>query len=144
VIHEHITHPPNGANITEWCKKEECWKGVAELRSSTAPGLAAELIPIDRMDVAVDRGVQSLSDSERKLITEVAAVPSDVWFRISKWAKETGNLQGWQRSIAYSLGKIVANGREPSIKQAVQGAKILVEAERLGCDVSARRNAASS
>ncbi|MYS81059.1 AIPR family protein [Embleya scabrispora] len=23
-----LTHPPGGANVTEWCKKEECWKTV--------------------------------------------------------------------------------------------------------------------
>ena len=139
-VHAHITHPPNGANITEWCKKEDCWKRLTEVNVSIAEALTSELIPIEHAYVSVDRGVHTPSEDEQKLITEVAAVQSDVWFRISKWAKETENLQGWQRSIAYSLGRIVANGREPSIKQAIQAARILVEAERLGCDVKPKGN----
>ena len=63
--------------------------------------------------------------------------PATTWFQISKWAKETENLQGWQRSIAFSLGGLAASGRKPSRKQAVQGEKILKEAKHLGFKVEA-------
>jgi hypothetical protein len=142
-VHQHITQPPNGANITEWCKKEECWKRLADLDIPLPKTLAAELIHITKMGDTVDRGIHALSGEDKRLITEIGAVPADVWFRISKWAKETSNLQGWQRSLAYSVGRIIANGREPSIKQAVQAKKILAEAERLGCDVNTGGKSAS-
>ncbi|MFZ4663205.1 MAG: AIPR family protein, partial [Caldilineaceae bacterium] len=32
-IHYVITNPPNGRNITEWCKKESCWKAVQDIPS---------------------------------------------------------------------------------------------------------------
>lgn len=66
------------------------------------------------------------------MVTTAAAVPSDDWFRLSNWAKETGNLESWQRGLAYSLGKRSAEGREPTVKQARQGLKIIEEAGRLG------------
>ncbi|WP_129671784.1 AIPR family protein [Candidatus Chloroploca sp. Khr17] len=27
-VHQVITHPPDGRNVTEWCKKESCWKAI--------------------------------------------------------------------------------------------------------------------
>jgi sulfur relay (sulfurtransferase) complex TusBCD TusD component (DsrE family) len=29
-IHQIITNPPDGKNVTEWCKKESCWQKVIE------------------------------------------------------------------------------------------------------------------
>ena len=67
-----------------------------------------------------------------ELITRFSKVPAQTWFQIFLWAKETNNLQPWQRGIAYSLGKLAANHNSPSYKQAFQGVKILQEAEQLG------------
>ncbi len=30
-VHQIITNPPAGGNVTEWCKKEACWRRVREL-----------------------------------------------------------------------------------------------------------------
>jgi hypothetical protein len=54
-----------------------------------------------------------------------------VWYSISAWAKQTSTLVPWQRGLAYSLGRL-GNAKAPSIKQAVQGRKLLLEATRLG------------
>ncbi len=51
---------------------------------------------------------------------------------LSLWAKETNNLLPWQRSLAFSLGKLVNRGKTPSSKQSEHGLKILKEAKRLG------------
>lgn len=136
LVHQHITSPPGGGNITEWCKKEACWKALIESEFDVPRELERELIAVGRTQSApVDRGIDTPTEEERKLIEEVAKVPPEVWFKISRWARETHNLQGWQRSIAYSIGRLLANGREPSRRQAVQAAKILEEAERLGFNV---------
>jgi AIPR protein/abortive infection phage resistance-like protein len=135
-IHKHIISPPGGGNITEWCKKETCWQSLKDAQFELPETFEKDLIPIEKsFSTPVDRGIDAPTEEERKLIEEIAKIPSEVWFRISKWAKETDNLQGWQRSIAYSMGKVLGQGREPSRKQAVQAKKILEEAERLGCRV---------
>lgn len=135
----HITTPPNGGNITEWCKKETCWQNLNDVEFPLPPDVERELISIERsVATPIDRGIDTPSEEERRLIEELAKVPPEVWFRISKWAKETDNLQGWQRGIAYSMGKLLAAGRMPSRKQAVQARKILDDAERLGCDLKPR------
>ena len=63
---------------------------------------------------------------------KLANVPAETWFRLSKWAKETGTLERWQRSLAYDLGRLAGQGRDPSPKQAKQGTRILHEARKLG------------
>jgi hypothetical protein len=30
-VHQVITNPPDGRNVTEWCKKESCWKAIQSI-----------------------------------------------------------------------------------------------------------------
>ncbi len=34
-VHQVITNPPDGRNVTEWCKKESCWKAVQGISIET-------------------------------------------------------------------------------------------------------------
>ena len=63
---------------------------------------------------------------------EVTLASAEDWFALAKWAKERGLLEGWERSLAFSLGKLAARGADPSDKQAVQGARIMKRARELG------------
>jgi hypothetical protein len=131
--HEVLTSPPGGANVTEWAKKETCWDRVRQLDIDIPATLETELISLQRSRKAKPvTGIDAPDEEERKLIEEVAAVPGETWFELSHWAKETDKLQSWQRGIAFGLGKLAKQGRNPSRKQAVQGRKILEEATRLG------------
>jgi hypothetical protein len=131
-MHECITNPPGGRNITEWCKSEQCWEKCRQIVISVDSELAGELVAlIDRGDQGnVDIDKPDEQDLER--ISGVMAIPAETWFRISNWAKETHNLQGWQRGLAFSLGKLVGRKQLPSRKQAMQGLRIYEEAIRLG------------
>lgn len=122
-VRDVIIQPPGNRNITEWCKRDDCWAailalplaidGAGESTSTPAPNRSGQPTNADGTVLAVGR------------------LPSDVWLAASKWAKETDTLLPWQRKIAYSLGKL---GREaqPSPKQAIQGRKLILEAVRLG------------
>jgi AIPR protein len=44
-VHASIVAPPSGKNVTEWCKKEDCWKVVRGLQVTLPKKLDAELIP---------------------------------------------------------------------------------------------------
>ena len=75
----------------------------------------------------------------KKMSSEAAAssnavinIPASDWFDLAKWSKEHGFLDGWERSLAFSLGKLAARGAQPSAKQAVQGARIAERAKELG------------
>jgi len=131
-VHSFITKPPGGQNVTEWCKKEDCWSRVKNL-DLQHPDLSDILI--EKVDKNIWRStanddLESIEDQGN--IQTIIKVPADIWFQISHWAKETQSLMPWQRSLCFSLGKLASNNERPSLKQARQGLMILEEAKRLG------------
>jgi hypothetical protein len=135
-VHSHITNPPGGRNITEWCKKEQCWKDLLALDIKLPDELENELIQTDgRERTEVDRGIDSPDSEDREKILEVMKVQAETWFKIAHWAKETGNLKPWQRSLSFSMGNLTRKGKEPSRKQAAQALIILEDARRLGFEI---------
>jgi AIPR protein len=126
-VRETITHPPANRNITEWCKRPECWSQLVNLEVELTLPAGLDSAPQDGA-----MAIEALSSAQRLLVDSVAAVPAAVWFAVAKWAKDTDTLLGWQRGLAYSLGTLPSRNRRPSIKQATQGRKLLLEARRLG------------
>ena len=138
IVHRVIINPPGGANISEWCKKEQCWKVIQEQEYVISGALQSELISVERPSGAPSlpkESIESLTQEDRMLISEAAAIPAEVWFALSRWAKETGNFQPWQRSLLFSVGRVVAKGQAPSIKQATHAMRAYHEACRKGFEV---------
>ena len=133
-VHRVIVSPPNGKNVTEWCKRKECWEKIKDSNVNIGSALGEELIGVSNKPGASkgNQGVSAPNEHEQQLITSVTDVPADIWFQISKWSKETNNLQPWQRSLAFSIGRLVSTSGNVSIKQAKHGAVILEEVQRLG------------
>jgi len=132
--HLHITTPPGGQDIGEWCKKEACWESFRSKPNDIPNAVEAILISRSRTQVGGSASVleEHISDEEKDREARIAEVPAQTWFDIAAWAKDTQSLQPWQRSISFSLGKQAVNRKAPSRKQAVQGEKILAEARALG------------
>ncbi len=42
-VHEEIVESAEGKNVTEWCKKRECWTLIQSLHLDLAPGFEEEL-----------------------------------------------------------------------------------------------------
>lgn len=121
---------PNGANVTEWSKREQCWVLLRELPWEPSSQLRTEL---------VGRGKRGVANSDPRDVNpeHVAAATSpgvDGWLSIANWAKETDNLTPWQRRFAYTIGVQLQRGRELSAKQATQAVRILEDAKRVGFD----------
>ena len=126
-VREAVTNPPANRNITEWCKRPECWSQLLNLNVDLTLPSGLEAAP-QSGTVPTD----ALSPAERFIVGVVSEVPADIWFALAKWAKDTDTLLGWQRGLAYSLGTLPGRNRMPSIKQATQGRKVLIDARRLG------------
>ncbi|MEH1855043.1 MAG: AIPR family protein [Nostoc sp.] len=133
LVHQFILNPPGGRNVTEWCKKEECWKRIQTIKIEIPQEFWQELISVSHSKSDnIDKGIESPDSDDLKLIAQISEFTADNWFQLAHWAKETSNLQSWQRSLAFSLGKLAAKRKNPSYKQAKQGINILQEAEQLG------------
>lgn len=134
-VFQILTNPSGTVrHIGEWCKKLDCWKAVEELDWQPSDSLRRELKVVARPGKAqpTNQGLAGATRHEEALITQIADVPAETWFEISRWAAQTGNLQPWQRRIAYSVGELLARGQRPSIKQAQQSKLLYDEARRLG------------
>lgn len=130
-----IVNPPKGANVGEWCKKQQCWNTVKEYSYTITTALNNELIDVAHSVSVVSSSKTALisslniaSEKEEELINRAANIPAATWYSLSKWAKETSNFQGWQRSIIFSVGQVIARGKKPSYKQSVQALKVYDEA----------------
>jgi hypothetical protein len=128
-VREVLLKPPTGKNLTEWCKKEDCWEAVLkrQFELSLAAGedsgasAGSELVASD-----------ATTPEQQAVVEAVCTIDAEVWLSISSWAKQTASLLPWQRSLAYSVGRLRGGGRTPSVKQAKQGGILLVEAARVG------------
>lgn len=128
-VHPVIATPVGGKNVTDWYKSEACWKAV-QLIELPLPECLKRFS--DESSRSVGTGIDAPTDEEEAEITWAKSVSTEVWFGISAWAKRTDSLASWQRSIAFSLGKLAGQGRAPSRKQAAQGRKLYDEAIRQG------------
>lgn len=138
-VQQMIVNPPGGANVGEWCKKRQCWDTIREYDYQITDALRDELIDISNQSTVISSSSKAATSSlnvateeETELIDKAFAISAAEWFALSKWAKETDNFQGWQRSILFSVGQLAARSRKPSYKQAVQAMKIYEEAKLKG------------
>ena len=138
-VQHMIVNPPGGANIGEWCKKQQCWNAIKEYNYKITESLRKELVDATNQSAVVSSSIKAITsslnvttDDELEIIEKAFAISAAEWFALSKWAKDTNNFQGWQRSIMFSVGQLVARGRKPSYKQAVQALKTYEEAIQKG------------
>ncbi len=133
-VHAALFDTAGSRNISEWAKKEECWKSVLDIAWQIPTDLRPELVSsrVRTRTTSAESIGEQMNDEEVAATRDVLAVAGNTWKALSGWAKETNSLQGWQRSIAFSIGRIIGAGKVPSRKQIVQGARILEEARRLG------------
>ena len=135
LVQRLIVNPPGGANIGEWCKKEKCWQAIRDCEYALSDELQDELLSVARPTAGppvATGSITSLTEEEQRLIDEVAAIPGETWFALSRWAKETKNFLPWQRSLLFSVGGVVGRGQKPSIKQATHAIRAYREAFEKG------------
>lgn len=136
LVHAELVSTAGTRNVTEWAKKDECWEIIREIEWAVPESLLVTRQAPGRRVVAASGPKSSLPASVRELADEARVVTfgSKAWYALSAWAKDTDNFQPWQRSIAFSMGRLISAGKAPTAKQVVQAVKILDEAERLGFD----------
>lgn len=136
LIYATIVETAGDRNVTQWCKKAECWDVIKRLQLDMPEELRKE---IGKDLVTSPNGDHSepseaLSEEETRNLIRVMELDSDAWFRIHQWGKDTGSLYPAQVAIALSLSSYATNNwsKKPTVKQARSGAKILDTVENNG------------
>lgn len=122
-VHEELVASANGRNVTEWCKKPDCWRHIQMMELSLPAALEAELAegqPLPNVGKDGRAANIQLTPEDRENIARVMLVPDDVWLDIHKWGIKDNNLQEYQCGIAHTLVAYAAGGwaKVPSRKQA--------------------------
>ena len=138
-VHEELVESAGGRNVTEWCKRKECWTHVQSLELELARGLEKELgegnaLPNVGEFAAGNRGRgQLLSAEERERQMRTMSYDAGGWLRIMKWAREHGELNGFQFRVATTIAGYAAGGwaQIPSPKQTKHAVEIIDRWERL-------------
>lgn len=131
LVRDAIVATANGRNVTEWCKKAECWKAIRGLDLALPSTLPPEIAGARQDDVGGRKGGKnpdtSLTPAELDAMHRCQAVSAKDWIAVSQWGSETGNLQKWQCGIAATLSGYAAGdwAKAPSVKQAKYGVEML-------------------
>ena len=126
-INETIRNTAEGRNVTEWCKKEDCWKSICAITHPLPNPIPPELEGHTEPGKRRGRRARPLTPADYENIAECKKLNGEQWLKIHAWGVRTGLLQKWHCGIAQTLAGYAANewDREPSHKQARQGVAIL-------------------
>lgn len=136
-VYTEIVDTALGRNVTEWCKKEECWRHIQTIDMEVGSALEAELAEGQPLPTVGDKAGQSglgLSPEDRENIARVMQVSGEEWLHICGWGAKSGELKAWQVGIASTLAGYAAAGwsKVPSKKQAAHGLEMLSIADESG------------
>lgn len=136
-IYDAFVESAAGRNVTEWCKKEDCWRHLQTLDLAVSAELEAELAEgqaLPELPTGGSKSTASLTTQDRENIARVMQISAEEWVHISGWGSRTGTLQPWQCGIATTLASYAAGSwaRIPSDKQSKHGVKILAQADQEG------------
>ncbi|WP_327390260.1 AIPR family protein [Streptomyces microflavus] len=123
-----VTSPLEGNHVGEWAKKAACWDAVSRVSWKAPRALSAELLDHSLDEAALAGG----TGTDEGAGEEATLVPADEWYAIERWAKETRNLEPWQRQLAQFVGRRLELDQEVPETQAVQALHARSEALRLG------------
>jgi hypothetical protein len=130
VVNEHIRDTEK--NISEWCKKEECWKNLQKEHYNLPAGIEESFISPESQV----RGYDPKIREEAEVIEFCKVKGSDAWFTLSKWLKDRGFLSPRARSQCFNMGRFLQRGRDPSFALSKPCKKIWEDSEIRGWDWS--------
>ena len=106
-VNDHIRDTQ--LNVTEWCKKEDCWKQLLQRKIPRIPEISVSFGTGEHVNH------YNLSPQAETANIEFCKEKGyEAWFQLAVWLKERGFMQGKQRSQCFNMGKALRNDKEPS------------------------------
>ena len=137
-IDEAIRTTAEGRNVTEWCKREDCWKMIRKRTLALSEPIPGELRGHTEPGGRRGGDATPLTPADYENVAECKKLSGEEWLKMHAWGVRTGLLEKWQCGIAQTLAGYAANEwyREPSHKQARQGVTILEIAKMHGGEIN--------
>ena len=132
-VHAIITSPPNGGNITEWCKNEACWDAVRKGASTAAVAeLGDEVMGVDAARRENRRNLTDLTGEYVENMRRVVEISSDGWRMLANWGAETQALDASERQLATRIARVLQSGRTINNADARRAVEVIERADQLG------------
>jgi hypothetical protein len=75
IVQQHIIHPPGGKNITEWCKKKECWDSLLQLKVELSPKFAQEFVSDEFVKQREERIKEFREETQTEISEDKELIP---------------------------------------------------------------------
>ena len=112
-------------NVTEWCKKENCWDKL-RVRKIDLPNMQGCLISSKSKNTYDEPAMAEAANLEF-----CKSKGASAWKELSKWLKDRDFMQGKQRSQCFNLGRSLdLDKKEPSPILCMVCKKIWIDAEQ--------------
>ncbi|MDG6249406.1 AIPR family protein [Methanocalculus sp.] len=147
IVHAHITNPPGGKNITEWCKKEDCWESLLKEKIDLPGVLKAELVDDDTVLARDFRAIVKLNETgalyseQEPIVAAVCENPTreesidyedfirnltpQKWLKIIRNAAEAEIFSEEELALLRRMQKMSGRRMNPKKEQILQAGKIL-------------------
>jgi hypothetical protein len=112
VVNRHIRNTEK--NITEWCKKEECWELLKERHYDLPVEIEETFVPEQGRTKDYDPRIRT----EMEVIEFCQSKGKQAWFSLATWLKQRSFLTGKARSQCFNMGRFLQKNREPSYSLA--------------------------
>lgn len=121
-VYNCIVSSAGGRNVSEWCKKADCWNEVRSLRLSTD----VDLTKFASSDGAGSHGGLVDSDDAAAISECLRLTPAE-WERLNEWAMRDDTIHWKQRGVVQTLRTYALQNwqRRPSGKQAKAAARVI-------------------
>lgn len=131
LIHAEIVASAGNRNVTEWCKKDDCWGEIKTLVLPMPRALPAEF---GSVPAAKPMGDSPSNVRDDELVAQCTLLDGAAWARIMAWAASSRDVDEYDRRVVHTLSGYAMNGwiKAPSVKQAVRGSRVLVAARNAG------------
>ena len=127
-IHQVLVASAGQYNVTEWCKKDDCWDVIKELELQRPPDSLPEL------RLATPEVIQEEREGREDPVELCCSIPAKDWTRMVAWAASSLDVSDIDQRVANTLAGYALNGwrNKPSEKQAVRGYRVIVAAREAG------------
>ena len=130
-VFDVLVNPPQGfQNVTEWCKKEQCWRAVDELTIPMSTGVLSELVDpgANRTD-RIDGQRQQEVDNRINAQIQVVNLGKAYWISLGRYGREKRLLSQEQTKLVVLAERMPAVVPTEHQSSKLLEIKAMIEAE---------------